>query len=106
MAMAECEKAPKIKVTQKLLNWISMNNLHISAFDSLCDKPSERVDNYLAQKSNSMETSGTGNYVPLWVIITASVGSAILMIAVVTLIILYFRKTSQTADDSYTAMKE
>jgi len=109
MAMAECEKAPRMQITQKLLDWVSMNNLHISAFDTLCDKPSERLENTENQKSTSMESTGTGtgNYVPLWVIVTASIGSAIVMIAIVTLIILYVRKTSQQqTDDAYIVMKE
>jgi hypothetical protein len=107
MAVAECEKAPKLKVTQKLLDWISMNNLHISAFDSLCDKPSEKYENnQIIPNARTLDSAGTGSYVPLWVIITASISSALLMIAIVTLIIIYFRKTSQPTDNSYTEMKE
>jgi hypothetical protein len=107
MAMAECLKAPRLQVTQKLLNWISMNNLHISSFDTICDKPSELSIETSDGSAKTQALTAEGSYVPIWVIVSASIGSALLMIAIVTLIIIYFRKTQNpTSDDSYTVMKE
>jgi len=100
LAMSQCEKASKLKLTEKTLDWIRMNNLHISDFDTLCDKPSER----LAQESVKEDQSTTnlnGSFVPLWVIISASIGTAIVLIAIVVLIIIYMRKKSVSSNSEY-----
>jgi len=97
MAMEDCVAGPKIKITPKLLGWIRMNNLHIKQFDTICDKVSERADQGISGESadNKADLSQTGQSVPLWVILTASIGSIILLIAIVTLIIIYWRKKNE-----------
>jgi len=83
-----------------------MNNQHISDFDTLCDKPSERL-NQESNKVDQTTTSLNGSFVPLWVIISASVGTAIVLIAIVVLIIIYMRKKalSSNSEYSYSEMK-
>jgi len=108
MIMESCETKPKIQLNDRLLKWISMNNLHISSFDTLCDKPSERYEQMFGKKEDQTQNaSETG--VPLWVIITASVGSALFVIAVIILIVLYVKKTGKgpgPAEGAYIQMKE
>jgi len=115
LAIQECTDAPKIKVTQKLLDWIDMNHLSITAFDTLCDKVSERHGNNNAnnlnvestnQKSSSI-TVADGQFsekliIPLWVIITLCAGSTVLLVTVIVLVVLYVRKNKvKYVDDSY-----
>jgi len=107
MMMESCETIPQIQLTDRVLKWISMNNLHISSFDTPCDKPSERFEQQFGTKANDQTQNSAVTAVPLWVIITASVGTAFFMIAVVTLIVLYIRKTSEKPSaTSYVQMNE
>jgi len=110
MAMEDCVAGPKVKITPKLLGWIKMNNLHISQFDTICDKVSERADQGMSGEGstdNMTDLPQTGQTVPMWVILTASIGSTILLIAIVTLIIIYLRKRNEVdIGKSYTEMKE
>jgi len=106
MIMDSCENKPKVKITDNLLKWISMNNLHISDFDTMCDKISERYEQqYGTAKEGTQNSSETT--IPLWVIITASIGSTIFMIAVITLIVIYYKKKQQLPNEgAYTQMNE
>jgi len=106
MAMSQCEKATKLKLTEQTLDWIRMNNLHVSDFDTLCDKPSERLTQESVKEDQST-TNLNGSFVPLWVIISASIGTAIVLIAIVVLIIIYIRKKSvvPNSEYSYSEMK-
>jgi hypothetical protein len=110
MAMEDCVAGPKVKITPKLLGWIRMNNLNIKQFDTICDKVSERADVGMSGEGaddNKTDLSQTGQSVPLWVILTASIGSTILLIAIVTLIVIYWRKRNEVEiGNSYTEMRE
>jgi hypothetical protein len=92
-----------------------MNHLSITAFDTLCDKVSERHGNNNAnnlnvestnQKSSSI-TVADGQFsdkliIPLWVIITLCAGSTVLLVTVIVLVVLYVRKNKvKYVDDSY-----
>jgi len=100
LAMSQCEKASKLELTDQTLDWIRMNNLHISDFDTLCDKPSERLTQESVKEDQST-TNLNGSFVPLWIIISASIGTAIVLIAIVVLIIIYIRKKSVTSNSEY-----
>lgn len=120
LAIQECTDAPKIKVTQKLLDWIEMNHLSITAFDTLCDKVSERHGNdndkanNLNEETTNQKSDSTSSItvadnefsdkliIPLWVIITLCAGSTVLLVTVIVLIVLYVRKNKvKYVDDSY-----
>jgi len=107
LATAQCEKAAKLPLNKKTLDWIRMNNLHISDFDTLCDKPSERLTQESVKEDHDQSTNSlNGSFVPLWVIISASIGTAIVLIAIVVLIIIYMRKKSEANSEySYAEMK-
>jgi len=108
MAMEDCEAAPKVKLTPKLLEWIRMNGLDIEQFNTICDKVSERAESNKDLNNNQDDLTEQGKRtVPLWVIITASIGSTILLIAIVTLIVLYLRKRNEVDNGkAYTEMRE
>jgi len=107
MLMDSCESKPKIQLTDRVLRWISMNNLHISDFDTHCDKPSERFEQQFGTKSEDQTQNSAVTAVPLWVIISASVGSALFMIAVITLIVVYIRKSrEQPSSTAYVQMND
>jgi hypothetical protein len=128
MAMTECENAPKNEITPSLARWIEMNGLQPEQFDSICDKPSKRMSQardredktattltarvpYLVSERMSLARdredttattlTGSTTAVPLWVIIAASVGSAIVLIAVISLVIFFTirRKPEEVVDN-------
>jgi tyrosinase len=109
MAMTECEKAPKNEITPELLEWFKMNSLLPENYDSICDKPSKRIKykvnsndkgnaTALKQDTTTLKEDTTTlkeeptTTVPLWVIITVSVGSAIILIAVLSIIFFTIRR--------------
>jgi hypothetical protein len=104
MAMEECESTPKITFTERSLAWIKMNNLHRSDFDRVCDKPSQQLHNDANQKGVDIDRPNL-TPTPLWLIIVASVGSALILIFIVALIIIFIRKrSSSTAPNAYRVM--
>jgi len=108
MAMTECQNAPKNEITPGLQRWIEMNGLLPEQFDSICDKPSERMGQAQDTRGNqdATVTNLSGSATPLWVIIVASVGSALILIAVIALVIISIRRKAQVAekDGSYRQM--
>jgi len=94
MAMEECLKAPKLQLTEQFQAWATMNNLPLSAFDSICDKPSERLD---SQQTQQLQQANNSLSVPLWVSVSAIVGIGLLFLAVVVLVIIYVRKRNSVA---------
>jgi hypothetical protein len=93
MAMQECENAPKNEITPELQAWIKMNGLVPEQFDTICDKPSLRMNQI--QGEDNQVTSLSGSVVPLWLIIVASIGSALVLIVVVTIVIIFVMKTKR-----------
>jgi len=109
MAVQECMNAPKNEITPRLMGWMKMNNLKPEHFDSICDKPSQRMA--LAQDREDTSTSSIGysTAVPVWVIISASVGSAVILIAVISIAIFFAMRKRKLPtvenDDLYVPMK-
>jgi hypothetical protein len=99
MAMEECESAPKTNFGPKWKEWMDMMGVKPEQFDTICDKPSQRMGMTEQGQENHVE-SLTANVVPLWVIIVASVGSALLLIAVVSIVIVYTMKKKAKAAES------
>jgi len=94
-----------LKITDGLLDWVKMNNIGISAFDSICHKVLNEESE--EEKNRNPVNSSEAALVPLWVIITACVGSVIFLIAFITLVILYMRrKTAVSEGKVYIEMKE
>jgi len=109
LAMEECESAPKNEIGSQFKEWIDMMNLKPEQFDTICDKPSLRQawlqgdDEEEIQQDNHDQVSNLSvNVVPLWVIIVASVGSALLLIAVVSIVIMVTiaRRKSKDAENA------
>jgi hypothetical protein len=94
MAMYECENAPKNEIGPQLQEWIKMMGLKPEQFDSICDKPSLRMNQI--QGEDNQGTSVSGSVVPLWLIIVASVGSALVIIVVITIVIIFVMKRKQS----------
>jgi hypothetical protein len=166
LASEECTEAPKLKICSRLLQWIEMNHLCITAFDTVCEKLSQsygggntedeskeqstttttqqmddvsksttttqQMDDVSSSKSitedesNSLDeqstttTSTTSQQigdvgssksiydlspkaaVPLWVIISLSVGGFVLLVTIIVLVVIYLRKRrGKYVDDSY-----
>jgi hypothetical protein len=110
LATANCHTISKLDVTdRRLLDWARMNNNDLSKWDTPCDKVSERLTQEGSQNAQVSETSAGGSFVPLWVILSASIGTAIILITVIVLIIIFLRKRAQNAPNaeySYAEMKE
>jgi hypothetical protein len=110
MAMEECQSTPKFELNKALLDWSKMNNLGITAFDSMCDKPSERwLEMQGADQqgqTKALDNSDGSTTMPLWVILTAALGMVVVLIAVIVLIILYLRKKNSVSysDNDYNEM--
>jgi len=101
MAMTECQNAPKNEITPRFMEWLKLNNIPPEKFDSICDKPSERMSLARDREDSTTTLLGSQTAIPLWVIITASVGSALILIAVITLIIFFTlkRKSAEVVDN-------
>jgi len=101
MAMTECQNAPKNEITPRFMEWLKLNNIPPEKFDSICDKPSERMNLARDREDSTTTLLGSQTAIPLWVIITASVGSALILIAVITLIIFFTlkRKSAEVVDN-------
>jgi len=100
MAMTECEKAPKNDINPQLEEWIKMMNHVPEDYDSLCDKPSLRLQdrkNAAANQQTTFEIGGTA--VPLWLIIVACVSCVLVLIGIITVIIISVRRKSGLTDD-------
>jgi hypothetical protein len=110
LATANCHTAAKIDVMdEKLLTWSRMMNTHLSDWDTPCDKVSERLTQESQNNAQNSELSAGGSFVPLWVILSASIGTAIILITIIVLIVIYLRKRAQNAPNaeySYAEMKE
>jgi hypothetical protein len=118
LAYEECTEAPKLKITPRLLEWIQMNHLDISAFDTVCDKLSRYHEDNIDEANNEETTSKTKQInivaerdssdkavVPLWVIITLSVGAFVLLVTIIVLVVIYLRISKvKYVDDSYRVM--
>jgi hypothetical protein len=98
MAMYECENAPKNEIGPQLQEWIKMMGLKPEQFDSICDKPSDRMNQIQGEENHSSDL--TASVVPLWLIIVASVGSALILIVVVTIVIIFVMKRKQSKEQS------
>jgi len=92
VAMDECESAPKTNLGPKWQEWMNMMGVKPEQFDTICDKPSQRMGSTEQGQEESHVEHLTANVIPLWVIIVASVGSALLLIAVVSIVIVYRMK--------------
>jgi len=110
LATANCHTAHKLDENDpRLLDWIRMNKQELSDWDSPCDKISDRLNKGTeSSDQTTTELSAGGSFVPLWVIISASVGTAIILITIIVLIIIYLRKKAQgtNSEYSYAEMKE
>jgi hypothetical protein len=109
MAMTECQNAPKNEITPELLEWFKMNNLQPENFDSICDQPSKRIKVKYTIESNDKEDTTSVTLkeastpsVPLWVIITASVGSGIVLIVLSIIIFFTIRRKEIADSDDHT----
>jgi hypothetical protein len=126
LAIEECTDAPKLQITPKLLEWIEMNHLSITAFDTLCDQVSKKLPDKVSknQEHTNNETNNLNEeitdkkssssitveseemtntiVIPLWVIITLCTGIFVCLVAVIVLVVLYVRKNKvKYVDDSY-----
>jgi len=99
VAMAECLKAPKLQIGNQTLAWIEMMNLKVEQFDSICDKPSERIGQVVDTQVVNDLSSGI-RMVPLWLIIVASVGSALLFIVIISIVIIVVRRRTSKAEEN------
>jgi len=109
IAMEDCLLAPPLVVDEKLMAWVRMNGLHLSQLDTICDKVSERVNHETGQLNTNLESNGGSSMLaaPVWVIVTISIGCALVLVAVITLIILYLRRRSEVdIGNSYAEMRE
>jgi hypothetical protein len=109
IAMEDCLLAPPLVVDEKLMAWVRMNGLHISQLDTICDKVSERVNHETGQLNLNLDSERESGQMiaPLWVIVTASIGCTLVLVAVITLIILYLRRRNEAdIGNSYTEMRE
>jgi len=109
VAMEDCLLAPPLVVDEKLMAWVRMNGLHLSQLDTICDKVSERVNHETGQLNLNIdsERESGGLFAPVWVIVTASIGCTLVLVAVITLIILYLRRRNEVdIGNSYTEMRE
>jgi hypothetical protein len=92
MAVEECESTPRIVFNERSLAWIKMNNLHPTAFDRVCDKPSQQLTK--GQDPHVQGVPEGKNLTSLWLVVVASIGSALILIFIVTVIIIFIRKRS------------
>jgi hypothetical protein len=100
MAMTECENAPKNEIGPQLQEWIKMRNLKPEQFDSICDKPSLRMNQIQGEEEHHDAADLTASVVPLWLIIVASVGSALILIVVITIVIIFVMKRKQSKEQN------
>jgi len=109
IAMEDCLLAPPLVVDEKLMAWVRMNGLHLSQLDTICDKVSERVNHETGQLNTNLDSNAGSSILaaPVWVIVTISIGCALVLVAVITLIILYLRRRSEVdIGNSYAEMRE
>jgi len=110
LATANCHTVKKLDENDPvLLSWIKMNRNSIESWDSPCDKISERITKESEDNAQTNELSAGGNFVPIWVIVSASIGTAIILITIVVVIIIFLRKRSQNVPQpeySYAEMTE
>jgi len=100
MAVTECVKAPKNEINPVFENWIKMMNHAPEDYDTICDKPSKRLqDRKNTAAANLQSTNEIGTSVPLWLILVASVSCGLLLIAIITVIIISVRRKSDLTDD-------
>jgi len=101
VAMAECLMGPKKQFGPQTLAWIKMMDLKVEQFDTICDKPSERIGIGRAEDNQAVNDLSSGiRMVPLWLIIVASVGSALLFIVIISIVIIVVRRrTSKAAEN-------
>jgi len=108
IAMEDCLKMGKMEMSDELLMWIRMNGLKITQFDTICDKVSDRVHFETSTVELDDDKQGSSHlFAPVWVIVTASIGCTLLLVAVITLVVLYLRKKNEAdVGNSYTEMRE
>jgi hypothetical protein len=96
MAQSECAKAPKNDIDHMFMMWINMANHAPEAYDTICDKPSLRLQQETG--TNDVRTFETGTAVPLWVILVASLCSGLVVIAIISIIIISVRRKPDNTD--------
>jgi len=105
MAMSECERAPKNDIDEQLMMWIKMANHVPEDYDSLCDKPSRRLQNQVST-NDAIPSLQSGTTVPLWVILVASISSGLVVVAIITVIMIFVRRKSDMNTDGYREMDQ
>jgi len=101
MAKSECERSPKNDIDDMFLQWIKMSNHAAEDYDSICDKPSMRLKDRMNQASNQVGQRNDPNdstATPLWVILVASICSALVVIAIIIIFIIFSRRKAEIAD--------
>jgi len=103
MAKSECERGAKNDFDEMFLDWMKMANHVPEDYDSICDKPSMRLQNQMSTKNirNDLNQE-TGTAVPLWVILVASLSSGLILVVIITVIIISVRRKSDI--DGYRQM--
>jgi hypothetical protein len=106
MAFAECKSTPKNEITPHLQQWIEMNHLSPEQFDTMCDKPSERMGQVTESTRKNINLTASESRTPLWVIIVASVSCAIILIAIIALVIIAVRRKAQVSEGKDVAYRQ
>jgi tyrosinase len=123
LAYEECTEAPKLKISSRLLEWIEMNDLDITAFDTVCDKISKRFrEGNRDDELNSLNEQTTTTtqqigdvpspksindlspkvVIPLWLVISLSVVAFVLLVTIIVLVVIFIRQRKvRYVDDSY-----
>jgi len=111
MAVSECEQAPKNEIDDLFLDWIKMMGHKPENYDSICDKPSQRLRDRKNENGENRLTdldyqNNMGTNVPLWLILVASLSAGLVLIAVITVVMIFVRRKSEVkADDDYRQME-
>jgi len=99
MAMSECEQAPKNEIDGLFMEWIKMMNHAPEDYDTICDKPSQRLQDKKNTEAKNLNGNDMGTTVPLWLILVASLCSGLVVIGIITVVIITVRRKSDVTDD-------
>jgi tyrosinase len=108
MAVQECEQAPKNELDGLWMDWIKMMNHVPENYDTICDRPSSRLQdkkNDNAVAADRLGANEMGSAVPLWLILVASISCGLVVIAIIAVIIITIRRKSDVRNTDYRQME-